>query len=133
MSPILILANQESNKATTYENYPSDLIHDCKSTKEVATEKKSSSPRADEESLQDGNDGVQQNPNRERQQPPQYASIVAEIEARCEAKFGLRVAALEKQYRILNRLFSAMPDTSLGWFGTRLRTTEWAQHNKLLV
>ena len=40
------------------------------------------------------------------------SSMVAEIEMKFEAKFGARIAALEKQHAVLNRLFAAVLDTA---------------------
>lgn len=41
-----------------------------------------------------------------------HSTIVTEIEMRLEAKFGARIAALEKQYAVLNRLFAAVLETA---------------------
>lgn len=48
-----------------------------------------------------------------QQQPPlSHSTMVAEIERKLEAKFGARIAALEKQYAVLNRLSAAFLDTA---------------------
>lgn len=41
-----------------------------------------------------------------------HSTMVAEIEMKLEAKFGARIAALEKQYAVLNRLSAAVLDTA---------------------
>ncbi|MCJ1346953.1 hypothetical protein MMC31_005173 [Peltigera leucophlebia] len=41
-----------------------------------------------------------------------HSTIVTEIEMRLEAKFGARIAALEKQYAVLNRLFAVVLETA---------------------
>lgn len=66
--------------------------------------------------------------------------MVAEIEMKLETKFGARIAAQEKKYAVLNRLFSAVLDTAsstrLGGSKGARRSTgsfEWGEYNQFSV
>lgn len=137
LSPILVAAELEpaiatKKKTTVNEHHPSswtfqgkatgeasDMIFTCPSLKERTSPSSKETPI--EELRQQPNNNYNYN-NYNRAKPIKQgqqqqlsrinSSMVAEIEMKFEAKFGARIAALEKQHAVLNRLFAAVLDTA---------------------
>lgn len=143
LSPILVAAELEpaiatKTKTTINEPHPSnwafatgeasDMISTCPSLQERTSPSSKETPI--EELRQHPNNTYNYN-NYNRAEPIKQGqqqqlsrinySMVAEIEMKFEAKFGARIAALEKQYAVLNRVLAAVLDTASS---TRLGVVE---------
>lgn len=138
LSPVLVAAEFEAaiatkEKTTVNEPHPSgwtfqgkvsgeasDMISTSSSPKERTSPSSKESPK--EELCQHPNNNYNYNNNYNRAEPIKQgqqqqlsrinSSMVAEIEMKFEAKFGARIAALEQQHAVLNRLFAAVLDTA---------------------
>lgn len=63
-------------------------------------------------SRKNNNNKIETTEQGQEQPPLSRSTMVAEIEMNLEAKFGARIAVLEKQHAVLNRLFAAVLDTA---------------------
>lgn len=138
LSPILVVAELEPATATqtaaTNEPLPSSWTFQGKATGETSDmvfTHPSQSPLLKDHTPPPSKEGLSQHSNVNysnynknnndkaepirlgHQQPSlSHSTIVAEIERKLEAKFGARIAALERQYAVLNRLSAAVLDTA---------------------
>lgn len=138
LSPILVVAELEPAIATqtarTNEPHPSSWTFQGEATGEASdmiSTHPSQSPLVKDRSPPPSKEGLRQHSNDNysnynknnndkaepiglgQQQPSlSHSTMVAEIERKLEAKFGARIAALEKQYAVLNRLSAAVLDTA---------------------
>lgn len=106
-------ATGEASDMISTHRSPSPQLKEGTPPPSKATAKKELYPNSKDHHNRNNNEAEQNTKGQQVQKLlHSHSTMVAEIEMMLETKFGARIAALEKQYAVLNRLFAAVLETA---------------------